>query len=153
MGPFYENELTWIPALMRNYVSYKMWDKITKLFLNFNGATIEDWEWMSNFIQTFYWAGDCLSMLGFKLMHISRRGPHDKIVSILQTTILKIRLLRFNYSFPLSFSRGSVENKWALVQGNGLESKNERTITSIDDWFHGQTCIARHYGDKDVEIQ
>ena len=30
-----------------------MWDEITYPFSNFNGSTIEVWEWISNFIQHF----------------------------------------------------------------------------------------------------
>ena len=30
-----------------------MWDEITYSFLNFNGATVEVWEWISNFIPHF----------------------------------------------------------------------------------------------------
>ena len=38
--------LTWII----NCMYHKVWDDITYPFLNFNRATIEDWEWLSNFI-------------------------------------------------------------------------------------------------------
>ena len=30
-----------------------MWDEITQLFQNINGATIKFWEWISNFISHF----------------------------------------------------------------------------------------------------
>ena len=40
---------TLIPVWVSNYVPSKVWDEITNQFLNFNGATIEVWEWMSNF--------------------------------------------------------------------------------------------------------
>ena len=33
----------------------KVWDEITYPFLNFNGSTVEVWEWLSNFIQPFIW--------------------------------------------------------------------------------------------------
>ena len=35
---------------MSNYIHYKEWDEITYPFLNFNGATVEVYEWISNFI-------------------------------------------------------------------------------------------------------
>ena len=43
----------------------KVWDEITYPFLNFNGCTIEVYEWISNY----------LSILGSKLNHSSKRGP------------------------------------------------------------------------------
>ena len=35
---------------MSNNIHYRMWDEITNPFPNFNGATVEVWEWISNFI-------------------------------------------------------------------------------------------------------
>ena len=50
LGPFYLRELTLIPAWMINYIHYKVWDEITYPFPNFNDATVEVREWISNFI-------------------------------------------------------------------------------------------------------
>ena len=36
-----------------NYIHYEMWDEIIYPFLNFNGATIEVYEWISKFIPYF----------------------------------------------------------------------------------------------------
>ena len=41
--------LTWIS----NCIHYKAWDEITYPFPNFNSATVEVWEWISNFIPHF----------------------------------------------------------------------------------------------------
>ena len=41
---------------------YKVCDEITYPFLDFNGTTIEIWEWENNF--TCYWACDYFTMLG-----------------------------------------------------------------------------------------
>ena len=49
-GPFYSHGLALIPTWISNYTHYKMWDEITNPFPNFNGATVEVWEWISNFI-------------------------------------------------------------------------------------------------------
>ena len=38
-----------IPARISNYIHYKVRDEITYPFLNFNGATTEVCEWISNF--------------------------------------------------------------------------------------------------------
>ena len=42
-----------VPAVIEwksNHMPSKVWDEITYPFLNFNGCTIEVWEWISNFI-------------------------------------------------------------------------------------------------------
>ena len=49
-----------------------MWDEITYPFINFNGATIDVKEWISNL--SLHCACDYLSMLGLKLNHVSKRG-------------------------------------------------------------------------------
>ena len=36
-----------------NYIHYKVWDEITYPYSNFNGATVEVWEWISYFILHF----------------------------------------------------------------------------------------------------
>ena len=33
-----------------NYIHYEVWEEITYPFPNFNGYTVEVWEWISNFI-------------------------------------------------------------------------------------------------------
>ena len=42
-----------IPALTNNYIRHKVPDEITYPFPNFNGCTVEAWEWISNFIPQF----------------------------------------------------------------------------------------------------
>ena len=49
-APFYKHELT---LNLADYMSSKVWDKITNPFPNFNGATVEVWEWISDFIPHF----------------------------------------------------------------------------------------------------
>ena len=49
-SPFYEHGSTLIPACISNHMSSKVCDGITYSFLNFNGATVEVKEWISNFI-------------------------------------------------------------------------------------------------------
>ena len=36
-----------------NHIHYKVWDEITKILPNFSGATVDVWEWISNFIPHF----------------------------------------------------------------------------------------------------
>ena len=40
---------TWIT----NHMPGKVWDELTYPFPNFNGATVEVWEWIGNFIPHF----------------------------------------------------------------------------------------------------
>ena len=49
--------------------------KITDQFLYFNDATVEVKKWLSNFIHHFTRTCEYLSMLGLKLIHVSKRGP------------------------------------------------------------------------------
>ena len=44
---------TLIPAWVGNHMPYKVWDEITYPFPNFNGGTVEVWEWISNFMPDF----------------------------------------------------------------------------------------------------
>ena len=41
-------------AWISNYIHYEMWDEITYAFPNFNVATVEVWEWMSNSLCVWY---------------------------------------------------------------------------------------------------
>ena len=41
------------PAWKSNYIGNKVWYETTYSFLNFNGCTVEVWEWISNFIPHF----------------------------------------------------------------------------------------------------
>ena len=74
LGPFYYHGLTLIQTWISNYSHYNVWDEIAYPFPNFNGITVEVWEWINNFTHIL-WACDYLSILGLKLIHISRRDP------------------------------------------------------------------------------
>ena len=52
-APFYLHGLTLISAWMSNHTHYNVWDAITYPFLNFNGATVEVYKWISNCIPHF----------------------------------------------------------------------------------------------------
>ena len=41
-----------LPAQLAAYSHYEVWDEITYPVPNFNGATIEIWEWIGNFTHT-----------------------------------------------------------------------------------------------------
>ena len=50
---FHRHILTLISACISNYVHYNVWDEITYPFPNFNGGTVEVWEWISYFVPHF----------------------------------------------------------------------------------------------------
>ena len=50
---FYWYGLTSIPAWINNYLRHKVWVESIYPFPNFNSATVEVWEWISNFIPHF----------------------------------------------------------------------------------------------------
>ena len=75
-GPILLTWLTLIAAWISNHMPSKVWDEITYQFPNFNGYTVEVWEWISNFTtHVIITACDYLSMLGLKSIHVSKRGP------------------------------------------------------------------------------
>ena len=45
--------LTLTPTWISNYMYHNIWDENTFPFPDFNGATVEVWEWISNFIPHF----------------------------------------------------------------------------------------------------
>ena len=51
-GPFCQQGPPLSPAYLSNCIHYKSWDGITYQSSNFNGATFEVWEWISNFTHT-----------------------------------------------------------------------------------------------------
>ena len=55
------------PAWISNYIHYTVWDEITYPILNFNGATVDVKEWISNFIPHFIAYG--ITLTWFKLYY------------------------------------------------------------------------------------
>ena len=49
-GPFYKHGLTLIQAWVSNHMPSEVWGESKYPFKNFNGATVEVWEWITNFI-------------------------------------------------------------------------------------------------------
>ena len=62
-----------ILAWMINDQPNEVQDGINYPLSNFNGCTVEIWEWTNNFIPHFYGC-NYLSMLGLELNHVSKRG-------------------------------------------------------------------------------
>ena len=51
--PFYQHGLTLITIWISNHMPSKRWDEFTYPFPNFNGCTVEVWEWIGTFIPYF----------------------------------------------------------------------------------------------------
>ena len=49
-GPFTNMVITNIPAWMSNHMSSKGWYEITYPYPNFNGCTVEVWDWINDFL-------------------------------------------------------------------------------------------------------
>ena len=49
LGPLLLTWINFIPAWISYHLPSKVWDEITYAYSNFNGCTIEVWEWISNF--------------------------------------------------------------------------------------------------------
>ena len=68
-----------------------MWDENTYSFWNFNGHTVEVWEWKNNFIPLFiihptlYDGYQYLSLLGVKLIHVNKSGHWNFAADILKS--------------------------------------------------------------------
>ena len=76
--PYYYHGLILIPAWIDNNFHNKVWGEITYPFTNFNSANAS---LGSNFI-SLYWADDCLSMLGSKLIHVNKRDPRQSLEAL-----------------------------------------------------------------------
>ena len=75
LDPFYQHGLTLIPTWISNHIPSKVWDGITYPFPNFNGATVEVWGWISNFIAHLILDVNYLTILGLQLIHVCKRDP------------------------------------------------------------------------------
>ena len=53
--PILLTRINYSSAWISNYIHYKIWDEISLPFINFNGATVEVWEWINDFFQPFTW--------------------------------------------------------------------------------------------------
>ena len=52
-GPLLLTGVNIIPEWITNCIHYKMWGEITYSSRNFNGATVDVWDWIINFIPQF----------------------------------------------------------------------------------------------------
>ena len=86
LGPFYKHGLFLIKEWKSNYIHYKVWGEITWSFPNFNAATIQVREWITNFIP--HIIGHVITYLCWiKLIHVSKRSPRASISFVLTLEI------------------------------------------------------------------
>ena len=52
-GPLLQTWFNFNSSVDINSIHYKVWDETTYPFPNFDGATVEVWEWIGNFISHF----------------------------------------------------------------------------------------------------
>ena len=74
MGLLNSHGWTWIPAWISNHTPNGLWGEIGYPFPNFNGETIEFWEWISNSILHFILDVFAYPFREFKLIHVNKRG-------------------------------------------------------------------------------
>ena len=77
-GPFYYHGLTLISAWKSNPMSSKVWDEITYPFSNFNDLPLKFGNGLDKLFHSALYNGcnvSYLSMLGLKLIHVSKKGP------------------------------------------------------------------------------
>ena len=105
-GPFYYHGLTLIPALIHNYIHYKVWGEIIYPFPNFNGATVEVCEWISNFIPHFNGHVIAYPCSPLKLIPVSKAGRRcRKMYDVIHLPIsFKVSSLSLaqSYDYPWS---------------------------------------------------
>ena len=91
LSPFHWFELISIPAWTSDHMPNKMWDEITFPFPNFNGANVEVWGWIRNFITHFIMGCNYLSMLGFT--RIKEFGLNFGRFALQLNWLLKLKIL------------------------------------------------------------
>ena len=101
--PFYWHGFTLIPAWISNHMPGKVCGEITNPFLNFNGCTVEVWEWISNFITHFTGHVITYACMYFPscCMHLPC-GRHDDVMTWENVLRITRHLLRESKVNPLT---------------------------------------------------
>ena len=97
-----------------------MRDEITHPFINFNGETLEVYEWISNFIPHFTRVCNYLSVLALKLNHASKRGYW----AIVASEPMK------HFAFHICFERWSISIFILMTEFNHWISERTQVYTS-----------------------
>ena len=139
-----------------------MKDRITYPFPNFNRATVEDCEWISNFIPHFIM--NVLIMMGLKLNHVSKRSPweitrrgfwnqHSKLVQLgtmLSTQTHKMQDLSLNRSYQFHYNwRNGIRWIYLLI----LVTISDTDFLSLLHYCIERPDDVRRCGIKDVLLR
>ena len=139
--PFYQHGLILIPAWICNLVFSKVWGEITFAFPNFNGCTVEVWEWISPYFTVHEITYACL-----KLIRVSKMAL---VYDCLSSTCISASWYFYFVRWSLTREAGCVE-AWP---GSGLHQcqlhpgkltdesfyiiflkRNVRKLTSSPNW-------------------
>ena len=97
--------LTWINLTRKtNHIHDKMWDEITYPCQNFNGATVEVLEWISNFISHFI-----MAVITYPCLHQSWFMLVNGVPELLHTKKTAIYHVNNSYTYNLHIS-GSAQS-------------------------------------------
>ena len=159
--------LTWInfnPTGLRNYIHYTMWYKITNPFPNFNGLTVEVWEWISNC--TLLLTGHVITYPCWKLSHVSKRDPRGHFTDDFSIVvkfrrfshfaliyILLNRTLRHFCSWPDSKSCAAYAKSCSHSQEHSFIKSNSQQIWITIEKSLVKRClysgnVLRHMGES-----
>ena len=116
-----------------------MWDEITNPFTKFNGATVDVWEWKKWFLASFCCACDYSSMMGFKLIHVSKRalGPLKYDTCRVKNNIRYIIIAYVNCQLRSESVCVTLQNSWGdhscikRAQLGTVEANTNRSTKSI----------------------
>ena len=108
--------------MINNYIHCKVWDEITYPFPNFNGCTVEVWEWINNFIPLF--TGHVITLL----IRVSKRGPWYRD----EATV-----------YPKKYAHGFVVLCFVVVTQSFIMNSHEVFIHIHQGCFSGTGAIVR----------
>ena len=135
--PFYQHELTSIPAWMSNYTHQEVWNEIIYLFPNFDGAFAEVWKWVSNFFPHFtahvitcpYWAQGLVTWVPTHIMRpLSQGSDSRRETGCMRTTVFILPL------WPTNTNTGSLTLDIQYIGRNQISWKTRITVEKINQW-------------------
>ena len=111
---------------MNKYIHYAGWGEIAYPFLNFNGYTIEVWEWINH--PCLHLICDYLSMLTLKLIHVGKLGPSANFLCAPSSYAIKV---------PANLRRRHLCNTFSHWLSPGWHGLNQHT----ENWPDYRKCI------------
>ena len=93
LGPFYWHGLTIIPSWISNHMPVKAMDEIIYQFPNFNGWTIEVWEWLINFTPPYIWRQLLIHakiIIYYMRINVCKMVPWSQLVAVSKRAAARI---------------------------------------------------------------